>query len=62
MSCRDVPNKHSLQDDAMKAMRILSACYKYGRGTKVDAVKGEYWMAEAAKNKEKNALELMKDK
>jgi len=44
-----------------KAMRILSACYKYGRGTKVDAVKGEYWMAEAAKNKEKNALELMRD-
>lgn len=43
-----------------KAMRLLSACYKYGRGTSVDGELGEYWMQEAVKHKEPNAMELMK--
>lgn len=43
-----------------KAMRLLSACYKYGRGTSVNATLGDYWMKEAAKHNEPNAVELLK--
>lgn len=43
-----------------KAMRLLSACYKYGRGTEVNPIEGEKWMGEAVKHKDLNAMELMK--
>lgn len=41
------------------AMRLLSACYKYGRGTNVDMEKGQYWQNEAAKHKDVSILELL---
>ena len=38
------------------AMRMLSACYRYGLGTKIDAEKEKYWLEEAAKHKDDKAM------
>lgn len=43
-----------------KAMRLLSYCYKYGRGTDVNMAEWEKWIGEAAAHKDLNAMELMK--
>jgi len=39
-----------------QAMRLLSACYRYGLGTEVDLQKEKYWMEEAAKHKDDKAM------
>lgn len=43
------------------AMRLLSACYKYERGTPVNETLAYYWMQEAAKHNNPQALELLGD-
>ncbi len=43
-----------------KAMRFLSACYRYGRGTEKDESQAQYWFEKAIEYKDKTALELMK--
>ena len=43
-----------------KAMRLLSACYRYGRGTKKDEKLAQLWYEKAVEYKDKTALELMK--
>jgi|GEM_PF-1599321 len=42
-----------------KAMRLLSACYRAGLGTKRDDAKAKYWLEQAAKNKDTDALEIL---
>ena len=42
-----------------KAMRVLSACYRYGLGTQKDAEKEKYWMEEAAKYNDKKAISIL---
>ena len=41
------------------AMRLLSACYRYGLGTEKDAQKEAYWMEEAAKFKDEKAVGIV---
>ena len=41
------------------AMRLLSACYRYGLGTKIDVEKEKYWLEEAAKHKDDKAMVIM---
>ena len=45
---KNTPNAH--------AMRMLSACYRYGLGTTIDTEKGKYWLEEAAKHKDDKAM------
>ena len=42
-----------------KAMRLLSACYRAGLGTKRDDAKAKYWLEQAAKNKDTDAIEIL---
>ena len=44
------------------AMRLLSACYRAGFGTKRDDAKAKYWLEQAAKNKDVTAMEVMGEK
>ncbi len=44
-----------------KAMRLLSACYRYGLGTAIDNEKAEYWLKEAANHKDEKAMAIMSD-
>ena len=44
------------------AMRLLSACYRAGIGTKRDDAKAKYWLEQAAKNKDAVALEVMSER
>ena len=41
------------------AMRMLSACYRYGRGTGIDINLASSWMQKAADNNNPQALELL---
>lgn len=41
------------------AMRVLSACYRYGKGTDIDNEKAEYWLNEAAKHNDDIALKIL---
>lgn len=41
------------------AMRLLHACYRYGRGTEENVTLAEKWKSEALKHKDKNTLELL---
>lgn len=45
-----------------KAMRLLSYCYTYGRGTQKNNELGDYWWNEAAKHKDKTILEYLRSK
>lgn len=42
-----------------RSMRLLSACYRAGIGTKRDDAKAKYWLEQAAKNKDTTAIEVM---
>ena len=48
-------------DDCLSgsAMRLLSSCYRYGIGTSINQEKADYWMQEAAKNNDNDAIELI---
>ena len=41
------------------SMRLLSACYRAGLGTKRDDAKAKYWLEQAAKNKDTDAMEIL---
>ena len=41
------------------SMRLLSACYRAGVGTRRDDAKAKYWLEQAAKNKDATAIEVM---
>ena len=41
------------------SMRLLSACYRAGLGTKRDDAKAKYWLEQAAKNKDTDAIEIL---
>lgn len=41
------------------AMRLLQACYRYGRGTKIDEQMADIWIKEAEKHKDVKTLELL---
>jgi len=41
------------------AMRVLSACYRYGKGTLIDNEKAEYWLSTAAQHSDEQAIEVM---
>lgn len=42
-----------------QAMRLLSACYRYGLGTDIDMQKEKYWLEEAAKHKDESAMRIL---
>ena len=44
----------------VEAMRLLAACYRYGKGTKADPEKEKYWMNEAASMGDEKAQRIMK--
>ena len=48
-----------INDPSGIAMRILSACYRYGLGTSVDNDKAERWLKEAANYNEDKALKAL---
>ena len=41
------------------SMRLLSACFRAGVGTKRDDAKAKYWLEQAAKNKDDAAIEIL---
>lgn len=41
------------------AMRLLSACYRYGLGTSIDNKKEAYWMEEAKNHNDEKAMEII---
>ena len=43
-----------------QAMRMLSACYRYGYGTEINETKEKYWIKEAAKYNDEKALKILK--
>ena len=45
-----------------EAMRKLAACYRYGLGTPQNLEKEQYWMNEAAKNKDYKAIDILNEK
>ena len=42
------------------AMVLLSQCYEFGVGTNIDKEKATYWLKEAAKYKDRKAIEFLK--
>ena len=51
----------SLDRPSPHAMRLLSACYRYGLGTTIDNEKAEYWLKEAANHKDEKAMAIMSE-
>ena len=49
----------SKDNPSARAMRLLSACYRYGLGTTKDETKEKYWLEEAAKHKDKKAINIL---
>lgn len=43
------------------AMRVLSACYRYGVGTAIDNEKSEYWLKKSAENGDKQAIKVLEN-
>lgn len=41
------------------AMRVLSACYRYGLGTDIDNEKAEYWLEESANHDDDVAMKIL---
>lgn len=44
-----------------EAMRKLAACYRYGLGTPQNPEKEQYWMDQAAKNKDYKAIDILNE-
>lgn len=52
-SATDVDNPNA------NAMRLLSACYRYGLGTEKNEVLEQKWISEAAQHRDKKAIEIL---
>ncbi|MBO5613378.1 MAG: sel1 repeat family protein [Prevotella sp.] len=47
------------KDCPAEAMRVLSACYRYGLGTNIDLKMSEHWLNEAANRGDDKAIEIL---